>query len=131
MTTTQDPNGIVVTVIQPVKALLDSTGAMKVIEEGINTFMEDIPWLMKGLDEIARIHPVVTGIRLFIHLYCVYPDVWTVAVLAFKTVYKMEMTRRENDRRIQALYVEMKDMMAVLIQLVHSEYLFQIPNAFN
>lgn len=57
----QDPNGLVVTVIQPAKALLESSGAMKAIEEGINTFMEDIPWLMKGLDEIARIHPVVTG----------------------------------------------------------------------
>lgn len=43
---------------------------------------------------------------------------YAVAVLAFKTVYKLEMTRRENDRRIQALYVEMKDMMAVLIQSV-------------
>ena len=75
MTTTQDPNGIVVTVVQPVKALLDSTGAMKVIEEGINTFMEYIPWLMKGLDEIARIHPVVTGIQLFLHLYFVYSDI--------------------------------------------------------
>ena len=60
-TTAQDPNGLVLTVVQPVKALLESTGAMKAIEEGINTFMEDIPWLMKGLDEIARIHPVVTG----------------------------------------------------------------------
>ncbi|KAK7683623.1 hypothetical protein QCA50_013461 [Cerrena zonata] len=96
----QDPKGIVVTVVQPVKMLLENTGAMKAIEKGINSFMEDIPWLMKGLDEIARIHPVVT-----------------VAVLAFKAVYNMELTRRENDRRIRALYVEMKDMMAVLIQL--------------
>ena len=54
-----------------------------------------------------------------------------MAVLAFKTVYKMEMTRRENDRRIQALYVEMKDMMAVLIQLVYSEYLLRVLGAFN
>ena len=43
----------------------------------------------------------------------------------------MEMTRRENDRRIQALYVEMKDMMAVLIQLVYSGYLFHVLGAFN
>ena len=49
------------TVVQPVKVILDNTGAMKAIEKGINSFMEDIPWLMKGLDEIARIHPVVTG----------------------------------------------------------------------
>ena len=52
------------TVVQPVKVLLDNTGAMKAIEKGINSFMEDIPWLMKGLDEIARIHPVVTGMSI-------------------------------------------------------------------
>jgi len=56
-----------------------------------------------------------------------------VAVLAFKAVYTLEVTRRENDRRVLALYTEyaveipsevdlcltnarMKDMMAVLIQ---------------
>ncbi|CAL1709515.1 unnamed protein product [Somion occarium] len=96
----QDPKGVVSTVVQPVKMLLESSGAMKAIEAGLNSFMEDIPWLMKGLDEVARIHPVVT-----------------VAVLAFKAVYNMELTRRENDKRIRALYIEMKDMMAVLIQL--------------
>ena len=115
-TTAQDPNRLVLTVVQPVKALLESTGAMKAIEEGINTFMEDIPWLMKGLDEIARIHPVVTGMFGNPPVLKNHFEIQTVAVLAFKTVYKMEMTRRENDRRIQALYVEMKDMMAVLIQ---------------
>ena len=30
----------------------------------------------------------------------------TVAVLAFKAVYTLEKTRRENDKRILALYVE-------------------------
>ena len=41
-----------------------------------------------------------------------------VAVLAFKAVYTMELTRRENDSRIRSLYVEMKEMIAVLIQCV-------------
>ena len=31
------------------------------IKSGLNSFMEDIPWLMKSLDEVAKIHPVVTG----------------------------------------------------------------------
>lgn len=30
----------------------------------------------------------------------------------------MEMTRRENDKRVRSLYVEMKDMIHVLIQSV-------------
>jgi hypothetical protein len=36
-------------------------------------------------------------------------------VLVFKTVYTLELNRRENDKRIIALYVEMKDMMGALL----------------
>ena len=38
-----------------------------------------------------------------------------VVVLAFKTVYTLEMRRRDNDKKIIALYAEMKDMMGVLL----------------
>ena len=41
-----------------------------------------------------------------------------VAVLAFKAVYALESTRQENDRRVATLYVEMKDMMMVMVQYV-------------
>ncbi|KAH9917244.1 uncharacterized protein B0H18DRAFT_40293 [Fomitopsis serialis] len=40
-----------------------------------------------------------------------------VAVLPFKAVYTLEMNRSENDSKVIALYAEMKDMMAVLLQL--------------
>lgn len=40
---------------------------------------------------------------------------YLVAVLAFKTVYTLELKRRENDKKIVALYVEMKDMMGALL----------------
>ena len=39
----------------------------------------------------------------------------TVVVLAFKTVYTLEMRRRDNDKKVIALYIEMKDMMRVLL----------------
>ena len=39
----------------------------------------------------------------------------TVVVLAFKTVYTLEMRRRDNDKKIVALFAEMKDMMGVLL----------------
>ncbi|THH02037.1 hypothetical protein EW026_g779 [Hermanssonia centrifuga] len=87
-------------VVQPIQALIEATGAVEAIKNGLNSFMEDIPWLMKSLDEVAKIHPVVTA-----------------AVLAFKAVYTMEMTRRENDRRIISLHVSMKDMIQILVQL--------------
>ena len=37
------------------------------IERGIQRFSDDLPWLMKALDEVARIHPAVTG---GIWIYC-------------------------------------------------------------
>ena len=42
----------------------------------------------------------------------------TVVVLAFKTVYTLEMKRRDNEKKIIALYVEMKDMMSILLLCV-------------
>ena len=41
-----------------------------------------------------------------------------VVVLAFKTVYTLELKRRDNEKKIIALYVEMKDMMGVLLLCV-------------
>jgi hypothetical protein len=41
-----------------------------------------------------------------------------VVVLAFKTVYTLELKRRSNEKRTIALYVEMKDMMGVLLECV-------------
>jgi hypothetical protein len=41
-----------------------------------------------------------------------------VAVLAFKTVYTLEMKRRNNEKKIMALYDAMKDMMGVLLWCV-------------
>ena len=38
-----------------------------------------------------------------------------VVVMAFKTVYTLEQKRRDNETKIIALYVEMKDMMGVLL----------------
>lgn len=59
--TTNDPKGLVSQSIAVVKTVLDSSGLLKTIEAGVNAFVDDIPWLMKGLDEVAKIHPVVTG----------------------------------------------------------------------
>ncbi|KAI9070175.1 hypothetical protein FKP32DRAFT_1586395 [Trametes sanguinea] len=79
---------------------IEKTELARDIERGIRRFVDDIPWLMRSLDELARIHPAVT-----------------VAVLAFKAVYSLEKARQENDRRILTLYVEMKEMMMVMVQL--------------
>ena len=41
-----------------------------------------------------------------------------VAVLAFKTVYTLEMKRRHNEKKVIAIYGAMKDMMGVLLWCV-------------
>ncbi|KAF8509109.1 hypothetical protein BU17DRAFT_56323 [Hysterangium stoloniferum] len=81
-------------------AALTSTGSMEAIENGINHFMEGSAVLMKALDELSKIHPFVS-----------------VVVLAFKAAWTLEINRRENDKRIIALYVEMRDMMSIIVQL--------------
>ncbi|KAJ7115464.1 hypothetical protein C8R44DRAFT_880758 [Mycena epipterygia] len=79
---------------------LNAVGGMEAIEKGLNSFMEGMPVLMNALDEVAKLHPFIG-----------------VAVLAFKAVWALEQKRRENDRKILALHMEMKDMMGVLTQL--------------
>ncbi|KAI9059697.1 hypothetical protein FKP32DRAFT_1541614, partial [Trametes sanguinea] len=69
------------------------------IEYGVDRFADSIPYLKKALSEISKIHPVVT-----------------VVVLAFEAVIELEMTRRENDRRVTVLFVEMKEVMSVITQ---------------
>lgn len=52
-------------------------------------------------------------------LSCTGPDTITacpVIVLTVNAVYTLETKRRENDKKIIALYVKMKDMVAVLVQ---------------
>ena len=41
-----------------------------------------------------------------------------VVVLAFQAVYTLEQKRRDNEKKVIALYVEMKDMMGVLLLCV-------------
>ncbi|KAM5542283.1 hypothetical protein V8D89_004156 [Ganoderma adspersum] len=99
----EDRMGNLAIQVSPATSLLKeaaSTDLAQQIERGIQRFADNIPWLMKSLDELARIHPAVT-----------------VAVLAFRAVYALESTRQENDRRVATLYVEMKDMMMVMVQL--------------
>ena len=45
----------------PAKALLDAPHIADTIEKGVNTFMETVPSLMKALDEVAKIHPFISG----------------------------------------------------------------------
>ncbi|KAF8208355.1 hypothetical protein K438DRAFT_1813864 [Mycena galopus ATCC 62051] len=88
------------TMMTTIQTGLEAVGGLEVIEKGLNTFMEGMPVLMNALDEVAKLHPFIG-----------------VAVMAFKAVWALEQKRRDNDRKILALHMEMKDMMGVLTQL--------------
>lgn len=94
--------------------------AVQALTNGISTFLHDVHWLVKVLDEVARIHPFVAGMDMCSSIFHGYDDeavIFDLApILAFKAVYTMERTRQENDKRIISLYVAMKDMIAVLVQ---------------
>jgi len=99
---------VVDTLAVPVKALMDTPHLAENIQKGVNTFMEAVPALMKALDEVAKIHPFISGTSPLL-LRMGAPDERrprAVAVLAFKAVYTLETKRRENDKRVLALYVE-------------------------
>ena len=87
---------------------MDTSQIAETIQKGVNTFMEAVPPLMKALDEVAKIHPFINGSIPFsrTHLRADGAPFRVVAVLAFKAVYTLEKKRRENDKRVLALYLE-------------------------
>ena len=96
------------TLAVPTKALMDMPQIAETIQKGVDTFMEAVPILMKVLDEVARIHPFISGADPSLSWRGVSNGhrPHAVAVLAFKAVYTLEIKRRGNDKRVLVLYVE-------------------------
>jgi hypothetical protein len=78
---------------------------VQVIESNISGWAESSKVLMSALDAIADIHPIVGGV-----------------VLAFKAVVALEMTRRECNKKLIALHLQMQEMMSALLQCVLAFY---------
>ena len=108
MTLAPGEQKIVDTWVVPLKGLMDTPQIAETIQTGVNTFMEAVPSLMKALDEVAKIHPFISGVFCLRQACGTHDDNGSrvVAVLAFKAVYTLETKRRENDKRVLALYVE-------------------------
>ncbi|KAH9894903.1 hypothetical protein C8Q73DRAFT_644952 [Cubamyces lactineus] len=83
----------------PLKSAYESE-AMKTIRSGVNALVDSLPGLIKALDEVAKLHPFIG-----------------IAVGAFRVVVELDMKRRDNDKKIASLFLEMKDMMEALLQL--------------
>ncbi|KAM5542129.1 hypothetical protein V8D89_004212 [Ganoderma adspersum] len=98
-----DNTNRVITVVSDISMIACAPTSREVARDikcEIQQLANQVPWLMKALDEVMRIHPVVS-----------------VAVLPFKAVYALEKMRKENDLCVLILYVEMKEMMKVMVQL--------------
>ncbi|KAI9464116.1 hypothetical protein BJY52DRAFT_1166045 [Lactarius psammicola] len=83
-----------------VASAVGQTDIGKAVKEGVDHFFDGMPVLMNALDEVKALHPFIS-----------------VVVLAFTAVYTLEQKRRDNEKKVIALYVEMKDMMSVLLLL--------------
>jgi len=55
---------VVNTLVVPVKALVNTHQIADNIQKGVNTFMETVPTLMKALDEVAKVHPFISGEKM-------------------------------------------------------------------
>ncbi|EIW54518.1 uncharacterized protein TRAVEDRAFT_74546 [Trametes versicolor FP-101664 SS1] len=77
-----------------------SSDGLGVLMDGVNGLVESLPPLVRALDAVAQIHPFLA-----------------LAVGAFKVVVELEAKRRDNDKKINLLFLEMRNMMAALLQL--------------
>ncbi|KAF8069904.1 hypothetical protein FPV67DRAFT_991835 [Lyophyllum atratum] len=82
--------------------IADSGNDAKGIDDSLNNFTESARTLIKGLTALGHLHPFIG-----------------IAVGAFALVVTLDLTRRDNDRKVLAVNVQMNDMMRVLAELRH------------
>lgn len=89
----------------------------KSLETAISTFDDTAKVMMKGLSALGEIHPAIGGEpKCVTCLDLADLNFYTVAVLAFKVVVSLDLTRRANNKKVIVLKLQMQDMMAVLFQ---------------
>ena len=62
----QGQKDLVATLAPTVKAVVDTPQVAETIQKGVITLMDAVPPLMKGLDEVAKIHPFIGGTSPFL-----------------------------------------------------------------
>ncbi|KAF9462351.1 hypothetical protein BDZ94DRAFT_1322722 [Collybia nuda] len=82
------------------KNIADSNMDFKSIEDSLNGFSESAKVLIKGLTALGHLHPFIG-----------------IAVGAFALVVTLDMTRRDNDKKVLAVKVQMQDLMIAFFEL--------------
>ncbi|RDX49204.1 hypothetical protein OH76DRAFT_1351074 [Lentinus brumalis] len=79
---------------------VSNSSGLDLLWDSVNSLVDGLPGLVKALDDISRIHPYIAA-----------------AVGVFKVVIELEVKRRDNDKKVNLLFLEMKNMMSALLQL--------------
>ncbi|KAI1785577.1 hypothetical protein LXA43DRAFT_899476 [Ganoderma leucocontextum] len=91
---------IVQSLASPLVQAVMETEPGKAVRQTISSIIDGIPALLKVLDDVAQIHPFIK-----------------IAVGAFRVAIELDLKRKDNDKKVSLMFVEMRDMMAVLVQL--------------
>ncbi|KAK0188332.1 hypothetical protein F5146DRAFT_1002424 [Armillaria mellea] len=84
----------------------------KSIGNALNSYAATAELVMQGLTGLGQVHPFIG-----------------VAVLAFKTVVSFDMTRRENNKKVLAVKLQMQDMMIALFHYYLKKGFLAIPKS--
>lgn len=110
------------------RSLLEQAEDQKTFEDTLNGFSERGKTIVKGLQSLGQIHPFVGGefsAYFFLKGWIAETrPVYVVAVGAFVLVITLDMTRRENDKKVIAVKMKMQELMLVFFEYVPS-HLFQ------
>ncbi|KAJ7057588.1 hypothetical protein C8F01DRAFT_1371722 [Mycena amicta] len=79
---------------------LSSDDDVKALDKRITTFTETAKLILDGLDVLGQLHPAVG-----------------VAVQAFKLVITLDIARRDNNKKVAAIKLQMQSMMVLLFEL--------------
>ncbi|KAI9068321.1 hypothetical protein FKP32DRAFT_1754486 [Trametes sanguinea] len=97
--TVQSEAPTAMSIVSSLQSVYQSDG-MRPVRDGLTAFVDTMPELLKGLDTVAHLHPFVG-----------------IVVDAFKIVIELDRKRRDNDKKIETLFLQMQGMMSALLDL--------------
>lgn len=109
-------------ILSTVTQASDSDG-LQMLSEGVNTLGQGLPALVRALDVIAKIHPIIEGASVVEkreRYFMLTENIRLVVVGAFKVIVELEIKRRDNDKKVKLIFLEMKNMMSTLLECVSS-----------
>lgn len=82
----------------------------------MGTFTETANVILDGLVALGNVHPILGRESTFVHQILFFLREPTVAIFAFNGVIKLDLTRRDNNRKVLAVKLEMQNMMSAMFQ---------------